>query len=837
MDAAILTPEPADVPPLLQARGLSRRFGPMVVLDDVDLHIAAGELVALVGENGAGKSTLIRTLARALSLDAGEVTLDGEPLHASPAGVQAQGVAVVWQDLALCDNLDSVANLFLGRERGHVLLSEAEMFHEATVLFHSLGVDVPDLHRPVGTLSGGQRQAIAIARAVLGRPRVLLLDEPTAALGVKESRTVDELLRRLRRSGLALLLVSHRMEQVFDLADRILVLRHGRLVADVSSLETHPDDVVAMMSGVETDSSARKQLHRLHSLVDQLAEAELAASLPLIVTAIANALDQQQVCVHLLEHDEAGAPTLVRAAAVGLPLGLLGVTERLPVDDTGGLVGQTAMLGRYVTVDDLRHPELPVDLAAAARATGVVAAWAVPILGTEGVLGVISGWLPTHGRLHPDQLELVSLYAVQAAAAIERDRLIAEVSRRNRTLEALRGVLETLAGPEHVVGGLEIALLALSRGLGADALALYVDGEVADGGPGVQCRAAVDITSLDHRLGARSSSALPAAAAAVLDGPPKLARARLVGTDAVAVPIALPDGRGVLAAWWADGSHIAGDSFDLLDDASHSIRLAIERDALEVINQEAAALRRSHHHQRVFLSRVSHELRTPLTAIHGYASSLNQTDVTWDADAQHRFLGLIVSESARMGRLVADLLDSSALESGSFRLQTDWCDIGLVIEAAVACMPDAGANVAVTVAPDVVPVWGDHDRLEQVFVNLLENAARHGASESGTDTVRVTVTTSDDAVAVRVSDQGPGIPAPLAEAVFQPSVRGSTLAAGKGLGLAIARAIVEAHGGEIVVEPTSIGATLRVTLPIEPAPALDAADPTGPPVPAADVHA
>ena len=130
MDAAILTPEPGDAPPLLRARGLSRRFGPMVVLDDVDLHIAAGELVALVGENGAGKSTLIRTLARALSLDAGEVTLDGEPLHASPAGVQAQGVAVVWQDLALCDNLDSVANLFLGRERGHLLLSEADMFHD-----------------------------------------------------------------------------------------------------------------------------------------------------------------------------------------------------------------------------------------------------------------------------------------------------------------------------------------------------------------------------------------------------------------------------------------------------------------------------------------------------------------------------------------------------------------------------------------------------------------------------------------------------------------------------------------------------------------------------------
>ncbi|MGZ4711135.1 MAG: ATP-binding cassette domain-containing protein, partial [Acidimicrobiales bacterium] len=247
----------------LRANGLTRRFGSTVVLDDVDIEVIPGELVALVGGNGAGKSTLIACLVRSLAPDAGDVTLDGRRLDGTAAEMQARGVSVVWQDLALCDNLDAVANLFLGRERRSVLLSEGEMYAEARRLLLSLGIDIPDLYRPVSSLSGGQRQLVAIARAVLDHPRFLLLDEPTAALGVKETRLVDDLLRRLRRAGIGLLLVSHRMEQVFDLADRILVLRHGRLVANVSPLEVHPDDVVDLMAGMRTDSTARKQLHRL----------------------------------------------------------------------------------------------------------------------------------------------------------------------------------------------------------------------------------------------------------------------------------------------------------------------------------------------------------------------------------------------------------------------------------------------------------------------------------------------------------------------------------------------------------------------------------------------
>ncbi len=229
------------------------------------------------------------------------------------------------------------------------------------------------------------------------------------------------------------------------------------------------------------------------------------------------------------------------------------------------------------------------------------------------------------------------------------------------------------------------------------------------------------------------------------------------------------------------------------------MRLAIEREALEVVNQEAQALRRSQAHQRAFLSRISHELRTPLTAIRGYASSLNQTDVTWDEPAQHRFLDLIASESARMGRLVGDLLDSSAIDGGVLRLRSDWCDLALVVAAAAACVPGGTEHVEIAVDPEVAIVWGDHDRLEQVFVNLLENAARHGDGLAGSR-VAARRSASGATVEIRVSDQGPGIPPELAEAVFLATVRGTTTASGEGLGLAISRGIVEAHGGSVSLE-------------------------------------
>ena len=207
----------------------------------------------------------------------------------------------------------------------------------------------------------------------------------------------------------------------------------------------------------------------------------------------------------------------------------------------------------------------------------------------------------------------------------------------------------------------------------------------------------------------------------------------------------------------------------LMEDAANSLRLALEREEAGHAHQEAAALRRSQELQRGFLSRLSHELRTPLTAIRGYASSLLQPDVTWDGDSQQRFLDRIAAESARLGRLVDDLLDFSAIESGIMRLQRDWCDIRLVLEAAIACLPrDNAASVSLTCDSGLPVVWADHDRMEQVFVNLLNNAFGH--NPPGTR-VQVTATAGPAEVAISVLDDGLGMPPELAAAPFEPARR------------------------------------------------------------------
>ncbi len=265
----------------------------------------------------------------------------------------------------------------------------------------------------------------------------------------------------------------------------------------------------------------------------------------------------------------------------------------------------------------------------------------------------------------------------------------------------------------------------------------------------------------------------------------------------------------------------------LMEDAANSLRLALEREEAALANQEASALRRSRELQRGFLSRLSHELRTPLTAIRGYASSLMQSDVTWDGDSQQRFLDRIAAESARLGRLVDDLLDFSAIESGVMRLQRDWCDIRLVLAAAIGCLPPPHA-ASVTLACDegVPAVWADHDRMEQVFVNLLNNAFGH--NPPGT-TVHVTALAEPPDVVISVQDDGPGMPPELAAAAFEPGRRPrvSRKSAGAGLGLSIARAIVQAHGGRIGLAAAERGTCFRVYLPVE----AEAADPApaGPP--------
>jgi len=815
---------PGDGAPCLDARRITKRFGRLTVLRDVSLRVSPGEVVALVGENGAGKSTLVACLARILELDEGDVRLDGAPLPSTPDQVRRAGVEVLWQDHGLCDDLDVVANVYLGREPGRWMIAESDMREGTAAVLRRVGaVDLP-LDRPVRGLSRGQRQLVALARALWSEPRLLLLDEPTASLGVVETRHVQETIRRRRDGGAGVLLVTHDLDQVFELADRVVVLRDGRVVADVAPLEVHRDDIVALISGIEMDSMARRQLQRLRSLVDQLSDVEPAASLPLIVSAMAAALDQEMLCVHLLEPlaDPGAGTVLRRTAAVGLPAPLLEVNERLEPGRAGGCAGQAAARAVAVVHEDLATDPAPEGYRRAAATSGIRSEWAAPIVGTRGVLGTVSGFATSLGGPDPAQLELARLYLGYVASAIERERLLAEVSRRNRILESLRNLLETVAGPGRVVGGLTASSLALRQALGATAVGVLIerDGELdqlvaraPDGGDGNGGDGNGDGVpdAADERF-------REAARAVLADAPGR--GARFVEPDLAAVDLRHPEGRAVLVARLPAGTTPPGDTLELLDDATRSLALAMEGEALEHARREAAALRRSQSIQRDLLSSLSHELRTPLTAIQGFASTLLQPDLTWDAASTDRFLRSIATEGARLERLVGDLLDSSAIESGVLRLQRHWCDLGLVVETARRLVA-GGDAIRAHATGDVEPVWGDHDRLEQVFVNLLENAVAHGASRHGVD-VTVRRGRAPGTAEVEVADRGPGIPASLAEQIFEPRVRAAGDVSGAGLGLSIARGIVVAHGGTLVAAPARRGARFVVTLPCEPADAADA---------------
>ena len=646
MSRPVSAPPASSTGSLLTVRNLSVTLGRRLILDSVDLEIRPGEIVAVVGENGAGKTTLVRCLAGELRPDAGAVDIAGG----------SQSLGVVWQDLALCDHLDVVANVWLGREPAW--LDEARLEADTRRLLSGLGIALPDLRRPVGTLSGGERQLVAVTRALAGQPDLCLLDEPTAALSLSETRTVGEVVRGLRARGGAVLLVSHEPEAVSDLADRIVVLRRGRVVATPSAGELHPDDLLAVMAGAEVESTARRQLRRLQDLVDQLGHDQASAALPVVVSAAGAALGQERLCVHLLDKPPDGPPRLRSAAAVGLSAGLAEAVADLPVGAGGGPVGLAAATGAPTVVEHLGNGAWP-EIAAVASACGIAAAWAVPLVGRRGVLGVLSGFDAVPGAPSDDRLALVSLYAAQAATAVESEALQEEITQRSA--------------------------------------------------------------------------------------------------------------------------------------AERSARLA-----------------------REFLSRLSHELRTPLTAIRGYASSLCQPDVQFDQATTERFLTSIASESARLARLVSDLLDATALDSGALRLQCDWCDATGIVRAALAAVP-GGESVPVQAPAELPAVWGDHDRLCQVVVNLVENALRH--TPEGT-AVHVGLSAAGGGVLeLRVSDDGPATSPESLEALFLPWHRGAgagRAGGGAGLGLSIARGIMAAHGGTVTVEPTPVGTTFLVRLPVEP---------------------
>jgi D-xylose transport system ATP-binding protein len=236
--------------PVLALEGISKSFGPVQALSDVDFQVQLGEVVALVGDNGAGKSTLVKTIAGIHPADEGRILFEGNEarIH-GPTDAVHLGIATVYQDLALCDNLDVVENLFLGREKGLFALDETSMEKQTGELLSRLAVTIVNMRAEVGTLSGGQRQQVAIARSLLGDPKVVVLDEPTAALGVRQTALVLDLIKRLREEGHAVVVISHNLADIFAVADRIFVLRLGRQAGDFSARETSEDEVVAAITG------------------------------------------------------------------------------------------------------------------------------------------------------------------------------------------------------------------------------------------------------------------------------------------------------------------------------------------------------------------------------------------------------------------------------------------------------------------------------------------------------------------------------------------------------------------------------------------------------------
>jgi simple sugar transport system ATP-binding protein len=259
-----MTQSPAG-PPLLEARDLVKRYGHVQALDSASFTVFPAEVVALIGDNGAGKSTLVKVLSGVMRPDGGEILVSGEPVTlSSPIDARRHGIETVYQDLALAPDLDAAANLHLGRElylgtrplKSLKILDRAEMRRRAVTAFDALGITLPDIHAPVGTLSGGQRQSIAVARAVAYASKVIFLDEPTAALGVVQRGRVLDMVRRVRDQGVSVVLISHNMPEVLAVADRVEVLRLGRRVARYVAAETSLEELVGAMTGALSTEEA-----------------------------------------------------------------------------------------------------------------------------------------------------------------------------------------------------------------------------------------------------------------------------------------------------------------------------------------------------------------------------------------------------------------------------------------------------------------------------------------------------------------------------------------------------------------------------------------------------
>ncbi|WP_239124015.1 ATP-binding cassette domain-containing protein [Rhizocola hellebori] len=236
---------------ILSMRGISKHFGGVQALSNVDLDVYPGEVVALVGDNGAGKSTLVKAICGVNPPDEGEILFQGTPVRIdTPHAAQSLGIATVFQDLALCDNLDVVSNLYLGRERLRLgVLDEVEMERRSGQLLKELSATIPSLRTVVAALSGGQRQTVAISRSLLGEPKVVLLDEPTAALGVSQTEQVLNLISRLRERGLGVMVISHNMVDVRAVADKVVILRLGKVNGRFNMHEVTNEQIIASITG------------------------------------------------------------------------------------------------------------------------------------------------------------------------------------------------------------------------------------------------------------------------------------------------------------------------------------------------------------------------------------------------------------------------------------------------------------------------------------------------------------------------------------------------------------------------------------------------------------
>ncbi len=249
--------------PVLSLRGISKTFGAVSALTDIDLDVGAGEVVAVVGDNGAGKSTLVKVLAGVHRQSSGTITFEGKPVSVpTPREAHELGIATVFQDLALCENLNVIENLFLGQEIGSLRLDSVQMETRSWELLRQLAAKIPTVRMPVASLSGGQRQTVAIARSLLGEPKIIVLDEPTAALGVAQTAEVLNLIERLRERRLGVVMISHNMADVKAVADTVAVLRLGRnngffRVADVSS-----EDIIAAITGATDNAVSQRAAAR-----------------------------------------------------------------------------------------------------------------------------------------------------------------------------------------------------------------------------------------------------------------------------------------------------------------------------------------------------------------------------------------------------------------------------------------------------------------------------------------------------------------------------------------------------------------------------------------------